>query len=87
MIYYNLIRTFYSKYLYSLSKDDFITKEYEEACILYIDRLATLFPSEFLQSKEKIDELKKHTKEFGLPYTNEYILKNVIPHLIQENNN
>ncbi len=72
--YYNLIRSIYSKYMYSNLKSNFIKEEYLESRSIYIDELADFYKSIFSEDKRKIDDMKKYAKKCGFFYLNNYEL-------------
>lgn len=59
VLYYNLLRSMYSNYMYSNSQDNFILKEYSKVRFQYIDRLCELFPTKFQDEKEIKLEIEK----------------------------
>lgn len=59
VLYYNLLRSMYSNYMYSNSQDNFILKEYFKVCFQYIDRLYELFPTKFQKEREIKQKIEK----------------------------
>jgi len=68
VMFYNLIRSMYWKFLYSKSKDDFIEDDYTKARTNYIELLFNRFPSKFQKDRETIEELKQYSKKIWLHY-------------------
>ena len=76
VLYYNLLRSMYSNYMYSNSQDNFILKEYSKVRFQYIDRLYKLFPKEFQDEREVRLKIEKIAKEIGITVDMAYDLLN-----------
>lgn len=74
VMYFNMIRSMYSKFLYSNTKEDFPEELYTKARINYIERLVDLFPNNngFAYDKKIIDEYKILSQQESKYFSNNY---------------
>ncbi len=65
-MYYNLLRSMYSNYMYSNSQDNFIVEEYSKVRFQYIDKLYKLFPTKFQDERDAKLKIEKSAKREGI---------------------
>ena len=82
VIFYNYLRSMYSRYLYSISKDDFIEQDYNKTTFNYIDCLYELFPSKYRYLKDKIESYSLIAKKMWLKFNSNFELYHGIRKLI-----
>lgn len=66
VLYYNLLRSMYSNYMYSNSQDNFIVEEYSKVRFQYIDKLYKLFPTKFQDERDAKLKIEKSAKREGI---------------------
>ena len=66
VLYYNLLRSMYSSYMYSNSQDNFIIEEYSKVRFQYIDKLCKLFPTKFQDERNSKLKIEKIAEKVGV---------------------
>lgn len=71
--YYNLLRSAFSDFMYSKSKNDFISKEYSLSQLIYISDLVNILGSKkLIQDKKIVDDCLLRAKNDWFKFENNY---------------